>query len=64
MKVEEQILQDVVWNVKHRIRRKGKFSKSDVNIVLCESWGLDLDNSALISQFEFSAVLLVVNLCR
>jgi hypothetical protein len=37
------VLRDVVWDVKHRIRWKGKFSKSDVNIALCESWGLDLD---------------------
>jgi hypothetical protein len=37
VKVEEQILLDVVWDVKHGIRQKGKFSQSDVNIILCES---------------------------
>lgn len=42
-KSEEQLLHSVVWDVSNRINWKGKFCKSDLNIALCDSWGLGLD---------------------
>ncbi len=42
-KTEEKLLLDVVWDVKYRIRSKGTYKKSDLNVKICTNWGLTLD---------------------
>jgi hypothetical protein len=37
------VLQEVVWDVKNRIRGRGKFKKNDVNVDLCSNWGIVQD---------------------
>jgi predicted RNA-binding protein associated with RNAse of E/G family len=39
----EQILNDVIWDIKHRVNCKGRFKLSASNVVLCENWGIGLD---------------------
>jgi hypothetical protein len=39
-RTEEKILQDVIWDVKNRIRGNGK---TTVNVEICINWGVGLD---------------------
>ncbi len=40
---EEQILNAVIWDSKHRVNFKGRFQLLASNVVLSENWGIGLD---------------------
>jgi hypothetical protein len=42
-KAEEKVLQEVVRDVKNRIRVKRKFKKNDLNVEICRNWGIAHD---------------------
>jgi hypothetical protein len=39
---EKQILNAVIWDIKHRVNCKGRFKLSASNVVLCENWGIGI----------------------
>jgi hypothetical protein len=37
-KTEEKLMQGTVWDVRSRIRGKGKFRKNVLNVEICSKW--------------------------
>jgi hypothetical protein len=42
-KTEEQLLMVIFWEVRSRILGKGKFPKSQANVVICQAWNILAD---------------------
>jgi hypothetical protein len=40
LRLEERILQSIIWEVRIRIMAKGRFEKTNENLEICCSWGL------------------------